>query len=294
MTGLGLTLGLWACGTERGDGPLRSGADTDTDVASGDDVAVVDASDATQDANPALDVTVDPADVAADAADSQTVDAADAAPTDVVDAADTETDADTDAADVSDGSGDGGMVPDSGGIGDTNIDLLDPGCVDFVYTPGPCVAPLLAPYTCEARNHVADDVPIAYEEDPPACGPHRGQWARWGEYSYLPPQRWLHNLEHGGIALLYHPCAPSALVDQLRTFATTRAPDEGGNFRWVLTPYPELPTAIGLAAWGERYLADCFELERALDFVDRHYRQAPEDVGSDGAYSTNWIGRGAE
>ena len=36
-----------------------------------------------------------------------------------------------------------------------------------------------------------------------------------GKYEYLPPQRWLHNLEHGGIAFLYHPCAEQSVIDSL-------------------------------------------------------------------------------
>lgn len=43
-------------------------------------------------------------------------------------------------------------------------------------------------------------------------GPHRPLWAAFGEYEFLPLQRWIHNLEHGGIVALYHPCANSDQV----------------------------------------------------------------------------------
>lgn len=49
-------------------------------------------------------------------------------------------------------------------------------------------------------------VKIKYIERIPTIGPHRPLWARYGEYLYLPPQRWLHNVEHGAIVVLYHPC----------------------------------------------------------------------------------------
>lgn len=50
-------------------------------------------------------------------------------------------------------------------------------------------------------------VRVKYIERIPTIGPHRPLWARYGEYEYLPPQRWLHNIEHGAIVVLYHPCA---------------------------------------------------------------------------------------
>ena len=40
----------------------------------------------------------------------------------------------------------------------------------------------------------------------PTHGPHRPNWASFGEYSYLPIERWQHNLEHGCVVMLYHPC----------------------------------------------------------------------------------------
>lgn len=38
-------------------------------------------------------------------------------------------------------------------------------------------------------------------------GTHRKLWPVYGEYVFVPPQRWIHSLEHGAIVLLYHPCA---------------------------------------------------------------------------------------
>ena len=43
---------------------------------------------------------------------------------------------------------------------------------------------------------------------------------KYGEYAYLPPQRWLHSLEHGAIVLLYHPCANSDQVIHITVFTT--------------------------------------------------------------------------
>ena len=45
-----------------------------------------------------------------------------------------------------------------------------------------------------------------FPEDIPSNGPHKAMWAAFGEYNYLPPTRYLHNLEHGALIFLYHPC----------------------------------------------------------------------------------------
>lgn len=140
-------------------------------------------------------------------------------------------------------------------------------------------------------RHVADPEPISWDDDPPASGPHRPEWARWGEYTALPPERWLHNLEHGGAALLYHPCAGAEVVDALRELARARPGDAGGRFRWVLTPYPELPTAVAVVTWEWRYLATCVRADEIDEFLDRHYRDAPEDIAGDGSFEEGWLGR---
>lgn len=55
--------------------------------------------------------------------------------------------------------------------------------------------------------HKCMNVKINYMEQIPSIGPHRPLWAKYGTYKYLPPARWMHNVEHGAIVGLYHPCA---------------------------------------------------------------------------------------
>ena len=139
--------------------------------------------------------------------------------------------------------------------------------------------------------HVPAPTPIEYDFSPPASGPHRPRWAKWGEYDSLPPERWVHNLEHGGIVFLYAPSADQATLDAMRDFAASRPDDDGGPFRYVLTSYPDLPSTIAVVAWTWVYEADCFDGDAVSAFVDEHYRQAPEDEGADGAFEDGWIGR---
>jgi len=161
-------------------------------------------------------------------------------------------------------------------------------CHDDDWTAGTCAVGEAVFEENTARNHVT--VPPEYDTDPPSSGNHLGQWATWGEYDYLPPERWIHNLEHGGAVLLYHPCADASVVDALREYARARADDDGGAFRWILTPYPDLPTAVAVVAWEWTYSAECVDEAEIEGFVVEHYRQAPEDVAGDGSFSEGWIG----
>lgn len=166
-----------------------------------------------------------------------------------------------------------------------------PGCeaADF----GPCVAGEGRMLELGRGLHIAEPEPITYPDSPPASGPHRPDWARWGEYSDLEPARWLHNLEHGGVALLYHPCAGPETIDALRAFADAQPGDAGGPFRYILAPYPDLPdeARVAVVAWGWRYLASCVRTDEIQEFVARRYRTAPEDIAGDGRYSEGWLRR---
>gem|GEM_PF-2155879 len=142
--------------------------------------------------------------------------------------------------------------------------------------------------------HVAEETPITYADTPPLAGDHRGQWGKWGEYDYMPPQRYLHNLEHGGVAILYDPCLDDASKETLRAWVRAKEPDTTGAFRWVMTPYAGLPAKVGIIAWQHGLFVDCWaesDLNAAEAFLTDHYRKASEDVPFDGTYTKGWLGR---
>ena len=114
-------------------------------------------------------------------------------------------------------------------------DIVDFSCDGNAY-PLNC-EPEIINEPSDGAGHYNNPIGLCYDESPPSSGPHRSMWGRWGEYEYMPPQRYIHNLEHGGIAILYHPCVEKEIVDSLRTLACSRPDDDGGEFRWVLTPY---------------------------------------------------------
>jgi hypothetical protein len=137
-------------------------------------------------------------------------------------------------------------------------------------------------------NHIYLPEPIDYQMPAPTGGAHRPSWARWGEYTYLPTQRYLHNLEHGGIAFLYHPCASDETLQAIRDYVQSHAGDETGPFRYVMTPYPGLPTAIAVLAWENKLSANCFNSTDVDWFLRLNYRNGPEDVAVDGRYIYTW------
>jgi hypothetical protein len=128
---------------------------------------------------------------------------------------------------------------------------------------------------------------------------HRNYWAKVGEYEYCPPERWLHNTEHGAIVFLYRPCIePEELcrIKQLilsRPFdntGSTKDPSNTGSFRWILTPYKNLVTKFALVSFPETLLTDCFDWDDWNEFIDKNYRQGFEDLSLPGRYDYLWIG----
>lgn len=140
-------------------------------------------------------------------------------------------------------------------------------------------------------SHIAQPAPIEYQDTPPSSGNHRAIWAKWGEYSTISPEYWIHNLEHGGVALLYGQTATSTVVDALRAYAKNRPADSTGPFRYILTPYDGLPSAIAVVAWEWTYLASGVCSGEIDTFLTAHYRKTFEDIPSDGTFSENWISR---
>lgn len=172
---------------------------------------------------------------------------------------------------------------------DTWDDLIDYSCIGSA-DPEVCSPYVVYRKSTEA-NHIGNPGGICYDVHPPSSGSHRPMWGKWGTYDYMPPQRYLHNLEHGGIALLYNPCVDSSVIDALEAFACARASDDGGTFRYILTPYHDLPTNIAVLAWEWSYFNNCFDANGISEFVDEHYRKAPEDFYFNGTYDNLFLGR---
>jgi hypothetical protein len=122
-----------------------------------------------------------------------------------------------------------------------------------------------------ASSHVSGGVD--YDDLPPTGGPHDPCWAEWGVHEEeVPDERWVHNLEHGGVVFL-HNCpngCPDA-VDRMEKLVTGQA---------ILTPYAALPSRFAVVSWEHRLLMDCADTDAMQAFYDTHFDQAPESSTS--------------
>jgi hypothetical protein len=83
-----------------------------------------------------------------------------------------------------------------------------------------------------------------WNTDPPTSGPHYAVAAIFGEYdSELEIARVVHNLEHGGIFILYGEDVPDATLDELRSFY------EAHKTGTIMAPLDRLGDRFALGAW---------------------------------------------
>jgi hypothetical protein len=120
------------------------------------------------------------------------------------------------------------------------------------------------------RDHVGGD--IKYTDPPPVGGNHNPCWTPWGVHeTEVPDEKWVHNLEHGGVVYLYN-CKDGcdAEVKQLEAIVKSQ-----GNYA-VLTPYSLLPKRFAIVAWEHRLVSDCLDLDAYKEFYKEHVGRGPE------------------
>ncbi|KAG5684542.1 hypothetical protein PVAND_013768 [Polypedilum vanderplanki] len=121
---------------------------------------------------------------------------------------------------------------------------------------------------------------ITYHGRIPLIGPHRPLWAYYGEYAYVPPQRWLHNVEHGAIIALYHPCADPKEVEQLKALVKSCL------FRHIITPYTNLTRErpMALIGWAGSLEFARYDYEMTKGFIRYYAKTGPERLWRNGQY----------
>lgn len=137
-----------------------------------------------------------------------------------------------------------------------------------------CAAPAEQAVEVTSALHVPGEV--AYPEVPPAGGNHNGCWGSWGVHEReLADERFVHNLEHGGVVFLYRcPEGCDAEVRALRELV-------GARDLALLTPYAALPTRFAVVSWGYRLLSDCFDRAAFERFYSAHRDRGLESVSAD-------------
>ena len=164
----------------------------------------------------------------------------------------------------------------------------------FFTPPSPSASPVPTPTlaandpalgTKEKDNgnaHVPAGTPVTYPSLPPTSGSH---WpvpaapAPWGiKDSQLPNEVTVHNLEHGGIVIVYSPTISPAdlttLKDSVRSIMNTTK-----YKKIVLEPYKELTGGvIALTAWDWILKLPAPDQSTMVKFITAHYESsdAPE------------------
>jgi hypothetical protein len=126
-------------------------------------------------------------------------------------------------------------------------------------------------FTITSSAHTTDT--IDYADIPPTGGAHHPCWATWGVHTEaVPDEHWVHNLEHGGVVLLYNCTDCQSEIDDAASWVNTTQ----GSM--LLTPYPALPARWAAVAWGARTVMGCYDRAAFEAFFAEHFDHAPESL----------------
>jgi hypothetical protein len=91
---------------------------------------------------------------------------------------------------------------------------------------------------------ITPDTKVPYKTDPATSGPHYQVPAAWGIYTEpIPAVIRVHNLEHGGIEVLYGSGISETVRAQIEQ-------DVRSDWQWMLmAPYPKLGNKVYFVAW---------------------------------------------
>jgi hypothetical protein len=95
----------------------------------------------------------------------------------------------------------------------------------------------------------------------------------------VPPELWVHNLEHGGLVILYNCARPCPdLVAQLREVYATFPRSKWGHVKLLVTPYPRLQTTLAILAWAWIDELPAFDRARLLRAYTARVDRGPGDL----------------
>ena len=144
------------------------------------------------------------------------------------------------------------------------------------------------PVADEGRNHIDPSTTPTYKFYPPASGPHYSAQGiapvTWQTIDTLQEGQYIHNLEHGGIAILYD--CPSGtdcttLKNALENYVRNLAPVEPTyhEIKVVLTPYSRgMQKKVALVAWDYIEFLDSYDQAEITRFYENHVNQGPEQI----------------
>ena len=131
------------------------------------------------------------------------------------------------------------------------------------------------------NGHVQVGTPVRYESCPPASGQHYSSTGLgpiaprfYGPGDRVLPQGWVHNLEHGGLVILYNcalgGCDPVSM-EKLRTLASTfpaspRCGIPGGFLSPVIARFDQMQGGFAALVWDRVLLQAALDTDQLLAF----------------------------
>ena len=134
----------------------------------------------------------------------------------------------------------------------------------------------------EGSAHIELGQTATYQNSPPSSGPHFGAATAPAGFSEeeIPPEYWVHNLEHGYVTFLYY-CPEDCpdLKGRLRDLAGRLPNSKFGTIKAVVTSYASpLPGEVTALAWNRQLDLDTYDETLLTQFYERWVDRGPEDV----------------
>jgi Protein of unknown function (DUF3105) len=137
-------------------------------------------------------------------------------------------------------------------------------------------------------SHIDPSTQWSYKSYPPTNGPHYSVAGSapvtWGTVDTLVEGQFVHNLEHGGIVVLYNCPSGSdctSLKNSLTNYVQNLAPLEPtyGEAKIIMTPYSHgMQKKVALVAWKYIEFLDAYDQNAITQFYENHVDQGPEAV----------------
>jgi hypothetical protein len=136
----------------------------------------------------------------------------------------------------------------------------------------------------EGAGHIPACQPN-YQHKPPSSGCHASVQgvapAVWQAYTTaLPPEDWVHNLEHGGIVLVYR-CSGtecSTIYGEAFKLFALLPKEKYNEIKLVTTPYQDMTPKYALLAWDQEQDLDTLDVNAVKAFYQSFVDHGREDL----------------
>jgi len=172
---------------------------------------------------------------------------------------------------------------------------IDPASPAPSPTPGSSATPALGQFVDDmGRTHVAVGTEVRYTYCPPASGDHYNaagiapvQPKYYPQDDSIPPEQWVHNLEHGALVVLYN-CSnggcdaadQSTLQDMVTNFpASPVCKVPAGVISPVVTRFDDMKAPFAAVVWDHVLFQQKLDVNQMLAFFNQYGdRSNPEDL----------------